>query len=408
VKLGGRLEKCNDHRHDMLMKETDQKPMDASSQFCPNEACTARGQIGGGNIVIHDHQRQRYRCKVCRKTFSARRGTMFEGLRKPMDLIVIVVTLLSYGCPVQAIVHAFGLDERTVADWQHRAGAHCERVHQAVVVQGKVRSQHLQADEIRAKGRKLVIWIALAMEVTTRLWLAGTVSQSRDSTLIDRLFEQVRACCLWVQGVLVATDGFAAYPGSIARAFRDKVKRQAGRGRCALEVWPDLCIATVIKHTKNKHVVEITRKLSRGTVEKAQEILELTRGGTQFNTAFIERINGTFRERLASLTRKSRHAVARVKTIETGMYLIGCTYNFCFPHQELSKQAHFGCPTTPAMAAALTDHCWSVRELLSYQVAPAPWIAPKAEKRPRGRPRTRPLPDPTLPKRPRGRPRKVA
>ncbi len=50
---------------------------------------------------------------------------MFEGLRKPEELIVIVVTLLTYGCPVQAIVHALGLDERTVADWRDRAGAQC-------------------------------------------------------------------------------------------------------------------------------------------------------------------------------------------------------------------------------------------------------------------------------------------
>jgi len=63
----------------------------------------------------------------------ARRGTMFESVRKPMELVVIVVTLLSYGCPVQAIVHAFGLDERTVASWRDRAGAHCEQVHQALV-----------------------------------------------------------------------------------------------------------------------------------------------------------------------------------------------------------------------------------------------------------------------------------
>ena len=48
---------------------------------------------------------------------------MLEGLRKPTALIVIVVTLLAYGCPVQAIVHAFGLDERTVAAWRDRAGA---------------------------------------------------------------------------------------------------------------------------------------------------------------------------------------------------------------------------------------------------------------------------------------------
>ena len=47
-----------------------------------------------------------------------------EGLRTPTDLIVIVVIGLSYGCPVQAIVHASGLDERTVAEWQKRAGKH--------------------------------------------------------------------------------------------------------------------------------------------------------------------------------------------------------------------------------------------------------------------------------------------
>src|SRR5947209_19424311 len=76
----------------------------------------------------------------------ARRGTMLEGLRKPMDLIVIVVTLLTYGCPVQAIVHAFELDERTVADWRDRAGIHCQKVHQDIVEQGRLDLMHVQAD----------------------------------------------------------------------------------------------------------------------------------------------------------------------------------------------------------------------------------------------------------------------
>jgi transposase-like protein len=62
--------------------------------------------MGQGNIAVHDRKRERYRCKICKRTFSAKRGTMFEGLRKPVELIVIVVTLLSYGCPIQAIVHA--------------------------------------------------------------------------------------------------------------------------------------------------------------------------------------------------------------------------------------------------------------------------------------------------------------
>jgi IS1 family transposase len=333
---------------------------------------------------------------------------MLEGLRTEEETVVQVMTLHTSGCPPQALVHAFGLDERTVAAWQQRAGKHCQRVHSAIVEQGQVKSHHIQADEIRAKGRKMIIWMALAMEVTTRLWLAGVVSQQRDRLLIDRLFKRVRAACQCVQGVLVCTDGFAAYSKSILRAFREKVKKQPGPGRCSLQAWPDLCIATVIKHTEKKRVGEITRKVARGTQEKAKELLTSTKGCSEFNTAFIERLNGTFRECLASLTRKCRHAAARMETLETGMYLIGCTYNFCFSHQELSKKAHFGCPTTPAMAAALTDHIWSMRELLCYKVAPALWVQvpPAKPKRPRGRPRKLSAVEQALPKQPRGRPPK--
>ena len=151
-----------------------------------------------GNIVIHDSKRQRYRCKVCKRTFSARRGTMFEGLRKPVDLIVIVVTLLTYGCPVQAIVHAFGLDERTVAAWRDRAGVHCQHVHQAMVEQGQLDLMHVQADEIRVKGCKMIAWMGLAMMVSTRLWLGGVVQLSRDRTLADRLMSQVRRSALLI------------------------------------------------------------------------------------------------------------------------------------------------------------------------------------------------------------------
>jgi IS1 family transposase len=283
---------------------------------------------------------------------------------------------------MQAIVHAFDLDERTIAEWQKRAGKHCEKVHHAIVEQGNVKSQHIQADEIRARARKMIIWMAFAIDVTTRLWMAGAVSMNRDRKLIDNLFQRVRACCQFVQGgLLVCTDGFAAYKNSIMRAFREKVKKQGGPGRCCLEVWADLCIATVIKRTEKKHVVEVKRKLTRGIAEKAQALLALDKGCKEFNTSFIERLNGTFRERLASLTRKCRHAAARLETLERGMYLVGCTYNFCFPHHELSKTTHFGYRCTPAMAAGLTDHIWSVSELLMYKIAPDSWIEPKRNKR---------------------------
>jgi transposase-like protein/IS1 family transposase len=371
------------------MKETSTEQMDASLVFCPNLDCKARGQVGQGNIVIHSRSRPRYRCKACGKTFSAKEGTMFAGLRKPTEVIMTVVTLLAYGCPIQAIVQAFGLDERTVASWRDRAGKHCQQVHQAVVQQGQLDLVHVQADEIRVKGHKMIAWMGLAMMVSTRLWLGGVVSLTRDRSLADRLLQQVRACCQPMRALLVCTDGWNAYPGSIRRVFREKVKETAGRGRACLRVWPQLCIGVVIKRTQKKRVVEITRKVVQGTLKHAQVLLSASCGGTVLNTAFIERLNGTMRERLASLTRKCRHAARRLTALESGMWLLGCTYNFCWPHHELSRRAaktqgqRGEVRLTPAMASGLTDHIWRISELLNYRVAPSPWIEPKQRKRPK-------------------------
>ncbi len=187
------------------------------------------------------------------KTFSARRGTMLEGRSQPEELVVVVVTLLSYGCPIQAIVHAYGLDERTVASWRDRAGTHCQKVHHGIIKTGKLNLIHVQADEIRVKGRAMIAWMGLAMMVSTRLWLAGVVSPTRDRNLADRLLQQVRACSQALCAVLISTDGWAAYPNTIKRAFREKVKLIAGHGRACLQVWPELCIATVIKRTEVKN-----------------------------------------------------------------------------------------------------------------------------------------------------------
>jgi hypothetical protein len=145
---------------------------------------------------------------------------MFAGLRKPTPLIIIVITLLAYGCPLQAIVHAFDLDERTVADWRDRAGVHCEKVHKDKIEKGEIDLKHVQADEIRVKGRGTILWMALSIMVPTRLWIAGAVSETRDRGLIDGLMQQVRRCCKLLSTLLVCTDGFAAYPKSIRRAFR--------------------------------------------------------------------------------------------------------------------------------------------------------------------------------------------
>ena len=96
--------------------------MDPRTQFCHNLDCPARGQVGQGNIRIHSRKERRYRCLRCRRSFAATSGTVFFRLHTAVDLVTVVLTLLCHGCPLQAIVAAFGLDERTVAAWQLRAG----------------------------------------------------------------------------------------------------------------------------------------------------------------------------------------------------------------------------------------------------------------------------------------------
>jgi len=125
--------------------------MDPRDQFCPNPSCPARGKIGENNIVVHSRKEARYKCTQCHKTFAVTANTPFYRLHHPTELMVIVATLMTHGCPLQAVVAAFKLDERTVKDWQVRCGGHCQRLHEHLVQQPRDLT-HVQADEMWVKG----------------------------------------------------------------------------------------------------------------------------------------------------------------------------------------------------------------------------------------------------------------
>ena len=96
--------------------------MNPTTVFCPNLACPARGQTGQGTSGIHSQKEKRCICTACRKTFTTTKGTALYRLRTSSETVTRVVTLRAHGCPLQAIVVAFGIDERTVAAWLRRAG----------------------------------------------------------------------------------------------------------------------------------------------------------------------------------------------------------------------------------------------------------------------------------------------
>jgi transposase-like protein len=145
--------------------------MDPTTACCPNEHWHARGQTGQGNIGLHSQQEQRCICHACHTTCSARTGSVFYRLRTSAETVVLVVTWLAHGYPVQAIVAAFGGDERPVAAGWARSGRQGQTVHASLVEPPRDLGPG-QADALRGKQQGGSVWLALARRVTTR-WGRG-------------------------------------------------------------------------------------------------------------------------------------------------------------------------------------------------------------------------------------------
>jgi transposase-like protein len=350
--------------------------MDPATTCCPHLACPARGQTGQGHMHIHSCEDQRFMCTECHKTFSATRGTALYRLRTAAETVSLVVTLMAHGCPLQAIVVAFGDDARTVACWLARAGVQGPAV-QAHLVEPPRALGQVQADEIRVKTQGGLVWMALVLLVSTRLWLAGAVSPHRDLALICRLLEPVRRCAL-PRPLLVWTDGLCSDVRAIRATCRDP-ERTGAHGRPRRRPWRHVFIAQVVKRDAHRRGVAVERRIVEGTPARVETLRRRSPGDGVINTADIERLKATCRARLAALTRRGRALARRPVTWHHGMYLLGTVDNFCTPHASLHEA---GRATTPAMAAGITDHCWTVRELLSFHVPPPRWAPPKKRGRP--------------------------
>ena len=353
--------------------------MNSTQLFCPNIECPARGQVGRNNIGVHDQKKKRYICHVCKRTFSASKGTLFYRLRTEPKTVLLVIALLVYGCPVQSIVQAFGIDERTVRNWWQRAGMHCQTFHEHLLDQNQLELGQVQADEIKARTQRGSIWMAMAMMVSTRLWLGGAVSPNRDTSLLQQMARQVRRIAL-CRPLLIAVDGLNTYLSVFRDAFRTGIPRAKGQtGRMTLVAWPNIAIVQVIK-SKQVGIWNIKRVIVQGQQTMVEQIIRTTQGKGMINTAYIERLNATFRQRLACLFRRTRHLARHQATLQTGMYLLGCIYNFCDFHKSLRLRLSVGrngfrwVQRTPALAAQLTDHCWSLEELFTTKTPPPPWI----------------------------------
>jgi len=336
-------------------------PMRPELAVCPRCGSESNGRIG-----IHSHPERRYKCHRCGKTFSDRYGTPLYGLKAPTWQVVVVLTLLAYGCPRQARPMgtriAFGLDERTVSTWQRKAGLQAKGVQEAMVCTGAIDGGQVQGDEFYLRTQCGGVWLATAMSVFSRLFLWGAVSVERKCALVTQVVTKVKAAVQPNQPLLWAVDGFGAWTQAILHHFR--VPCHTGKpGRPALLISPHLPIVQVIKHRLGRQLCAIERRLLQGSRQGAEVLLSTSQCDFGcFNTAYIERLNATLRTWLPAATRRSRTPAARRLQLEAAFFWTAVVYNFAHVHASLQA--------TPAMAAGLTTHVWSIDQLLRFRSQP--------------------------------------
>src|SRR3972149_6948031 len=225
------------------------------------------------------------------------------------------------------------------------------------------------------KGRHLsgYFWMALAIRVPTRLWLGGVVSPHRDLDLIQTLTDKIKGMAL-CRPLLLAVDGLPSYVSAFRNSFRTALPHWGSeKGRPKLVSWPNIAIVQVVKQHLDGQL-NITRRIVQGSEEMVHSLIRKTQGQGMINTAFIERLN--------SLARKTRTLVRKAQTLEAGMYVIGCLYNFCDPHHSLrlklsvGRFGHRWVQRTPAIAAGLADHIWTPAELFNIHIPLIRWQPP--------------------------------
>jgi hypothetical protein len=186
---------------------------------------------------------------------------------------------------------------------------------------------------------------------------------------------------------LFLTDGFKEYMTALLTHYGQWVQfpRRQATGPAPKPRWmplPGLLYAQVVKTMRRRRLVAVTHRMVFGTLEAVNQLLVPL--GWQINTSFVERLNLTIRQHVAAVGRRVSTLCKGEDGVRQQLALYHVYYNFCLPHASLripfalpepthgTGSAKRWQPRTPAMAAGLTDHVWTLREVLLFRVPPWP------------------------------------
>ena len=389
------------------MPPTHRRPcaIDTSMHFCPHAGCDYPGWVGLGNLRANGHPnggpwRQLY-CRSCAGYFLETHGTLFHGKRLSVELIVRVLACLAEGLGIRATARVFEIDPNTVLQWLVEAAEQLQAF--TCYFLCDVHVKQLQLDELYAVIRALKAgelseeeaierlegarpWVWTAIDPVSKLLLAievGPRTVAMAQHVVHQVAQRIASRCmpLWL------SDGFKGYLPAILGhcGWWVHPERRQDKGPLPKPRWmplPGLLYAQVVKQYRRKRVIGVKHRVVFGTLEAVKHVLAAH--GWKINTSFVERLNLDIRQRVAAVGRRVNTLCQGADGMQQQLALFHVYHNFVLPHASLRQPLPVPQPTncsgsvkrwqpcTPAMAAGLTDHVWTLREVLLFRVPPWP------------------------------------
>jgi transposase-like protein len=393
------------------MPPTNRRPrtVDTSMHFCPHSDCDYRGWLGLNNLRANGHPsggpwRQFY-CTSCKGYFLETHGTIFYDKQASVELIVRVLACLAEGLGIRATARVFEVAPTTVLQWLAEAAEHLRAFSASFLC--NLHLEQLQLDELYAVLRafkageitddealtrleRSPYWVWTAMDPTSKLLVVvdvGCCTLAMAQRVVHQVSRVLAPGCV----PLFLTDGLKDYGTALLTHFGSWMHpaRRQDKGPRPKPRWmplPELLYAQVVKSYRRRRIVGVTHRVVFGTRLAIEQVLATC--GWTINTAFVERLNLDLRQCVAAIGRRVNTVCRGEEGVRDRLVLFQTYHNFVLPHASLRQPLAHPMPTngdgsaklwqpcTPAMAAGLTAHVWSLKEVLLYRVPP--WPQPQA------------------------------
>ena len=328
-------------------------------------------------------------------------GTIFHGKQAAVELIVRVVACLAEGLGIRATARVFEVNPTTVLHWLAEAAEqlrafsayflcdlHLEQLQldELYAVLRAFKTGEINKDQAMKRLERSPSWVWTAMDPTSKLLVVVDVG-CRTLAMAQRVVHQVTRVLAPGCVPLVLTDGFKEYRTAILAHFGSwmQPERRQDKGPMPKPRWmprPELLYAQVVKSYRRRRLVGVKHRVVFGTRLASAQIL--AQCGWTINTAFVERLNLDLRQCVAAIGRRVNTLCQGEAGLRDQLTLFQVYHNFVLPHASVRQplltpeaprgrgSARLGRPCTPAMAAGLTDHVWSLKEVLLCRVPPWP------------------------------------